>query len=388
MDFEGLAKASKALAGASAITRSEEFRRVSNLGDAIARSMRASSMLVDATALARSREVKGLSNLGTVFGRSVEASKALAGASAITRSEEFRRVSNLGDAIARSMRASSMLVDATALARSREVKGLSNLGTVFGRSVEASKALASASVIARSEEFRRVSNLGDAIARSMRASSMLVDATALARSREVKGLSNLGTVFGRSVEASKALASASVIARSQEFWREYRVGVTPLPGSSRRAETFKEKGIAGKIADGEIIFRRSDIFIEAIPKADQILANAGRLAAANEIREALHDISRKPKPDLTGAIQHAMCALECTAREVTGERSLTLGQLIPYLHLTPPLDAAVRKLWGYASEHARHIREGRSVIKDEAEFVVAVTSSLCVLLAARIRADD
>ena len=101
------------------------------------------------------------------------------------------------------------------------------------------------------------------------------------------------------------------------------------------------------------------------------------------MREALRDISRRPQPDVTGAIQHAMAALEATAREVTGQRNLTLGQLISMLDLTAPLDQAVHKLWGYASEYGRHIREQQDVDLADAELIVTIAGSLCAFLVQR-----
>ena len=109
---------------------------------------------------------------------------------------------------------------------------------------------------------------------------------------------------------------------------------------------FLEKGIGWQMTDGEIVYRGSDTFAETTRQADEVLADTGHPAAANEIREALLGISRRPKLDVTGAIQHAMAALECTAREVTGKRNLTLGRLIPHLDLDAPLDTAVDKLLG------------------------------------------
>lgn len=150
-------------------------------------------------------------------------------------------------------------------------------------------------------------------------------------------------------------------------------------------DVFLEKGIGWQMTDGEVVYRGSETFAETTRQADEVLAETGHPAAANEIREALHDISRRPEPDVTGAIQHAMSALECTAREVTGKRNLTLGRLVSHLDLTPPLDAAVEKLWGYASERARHIREDQSVTSEEAELVVTLACSLCTFLAARWR---
>ena len=88
---------------------------------------------------------------------------------------------------------------------------------------------------------------------------------------------------------------------------------------------------------------------------------------------------------MTGAIQHAIAALECTARDVTGEPNLTLGRLVPRLGLAPPLDSAVEKLWGYASDRARHIREGQAVTTEEAELVVSVACAVCSFLSRRDR---
>ena len=69
------------------------------------------------------------------------------------------------------------------------------------------------------------------------------------------------------------------------------------------------------------------------------------------------------------AIQHAMAALECVAREVTGGLKSTLGRIIndnPEL-LPAPLDQTIESAWGYASDRARHIREGSVPSYEEAD---------------------
>lgn len=151
----------------------------------------------------------------------------------------------------------------------------------------------------------------------------------------------------------------------------------------RLNQYFVENGIGWQMTDGEIIYRGSEAFGETTREASEILAQSGHSAAANEIHEALRDISRRPKPDVTGAIQHAIAALESTARDVTGEANLTLGRLVPQLGLTRPLDTAIEKLWGYASDRARHIREGQSVATEEAELVVSVACAVCSFLSRR-----
>jgi len=144
---------------------------------------------------------------------------------------------------------------------------------------------------------------------------------------------------------------------------------------------FLEKGIGWELRDGQITHRGSEAFARSTHEVPDRLDESGFQRAANEVREALGDISRRPEPDVTGAIQHAMAALEATAREVTSQPQPTLGKLVPLLGLPAPLDQAVHKLWGYASDRGRHIREQQVVNHAEAELVVTVAGSLCAFLA-------
>jgi hypothetical protein len=152
-------------------------------------------------------------------------------------------------------------------------------------------------------------------------------------------------------------------------------------------EYFLEAGVGWRMVNGLLESRGPEAFAAAVDVARDTLAQAGLPTARQEIHEALRDLSRRPEPDLTGAIQHAMVALECTAREATGEERATLGEVLKrYPDLLPkPLDEAVAKLWGYASETARHLREGRTPRRPEAELIVGVASSSCTYLAAKIR---
>ena len=128
--------------------------------------------------------------------------------------------------------------------------------------------------------------------------------------------------------------------------------------------------------------------IESDPEAAITAANAAKAAlsstdrtqAAREMAEAIGDISRRPDPDVTGAVHHAMAALEATARDVTGQKNPTLGQLVERLELKPPLDAALQKLWGYASNEARHGREDSALSATEAKLIVGVSGAVCSYL--------
>ncbi len=118
--------------------------------------------------------------------------------------------------------------------------------------------------------------------------------------------------------------------------------------------------------------------------------SAGLPTVRQEVHEALRDLSRRPQPDLTGAVQHAMAALECTAREAAGDPRATLGEILKrYPGVLPkPLDDSIVGMWGYASDMARHIREGRTPSQSEAELVVGVSAAACTYLATRLRGED
>jgi hypothetical protein len=172
---------------------------------------------------------------------------------------------------------------------------------------------------------------------------------------------------------------------AEEFYDELR----KFPGWAEKYRSklnrfFVEQGIGWQLdEDGKITYRGSEAFAAATSEASNVLRETGRNNAANEIHEALRDISRRPNPDVTGAIQHAIAALESTARDVTGLPKPTLGQLVQRLDLPKPLDGAVEKLWGFASERARHMREGDKVDDAEAQLTVIVACALCTFLAKR-----
>lgn len=147
-------------------------------------------------------------------------------------------------------------------------------------------------------------------------------------------------------------------------------------------QLFQENGVGWEMKDGVLVVRGSKAFSMATGHATEVMARSGAPTAANEIHEALRDISRRPKADRTGAVQHAMAALECVAREVDGSND-TLGKIIKRLGLPAPMDDALHKLWGFASEQGRHIQEGREPTFEEAELVVTVASSVSVYLLRR-----
>jgi len=155
-------------------------------------------------------------------------------------------------------------------------------------------------------------------------------------------------------------------------------------------ELFRREGIGWQLREGYLEVRVPEVFETTVSTAREELTAAGRKTAAEEIHEALRDLSRRPAPDLTGAVQHAMGALECVARDVIGDPRATLGDIVkrnPGL-IPAPLDQAVSKAWGYASDQARHIREGERPGADEAELLVGVAASVATYLSRKQRTRE
>jgi AbiJ N-terminal domain 4 len=147
-------------------------------------------------------------------------------------------------------------------------------------------------------------------------------------------------------------------------------------------ELCSEKGIGWHFQNGHIV-RRGAETEEKISKLllDQLNKEIYP-TAKNELEEAFIDISRKPTADITGSIRHAVAALECVARRVTGLEKCTLGEIIKkHRTLFPkPLDEVVEKIWGYTSEKARHIKEGSAPSFQEAVLIIGLSSSLIAFL--------
>lgn len=175
-----------------------------------------------------------------------------------------------------------------------------------------------------------------------------------------------------------------------EWYRVYDV-IEAIAGATQEADKFEpelnayfvENGIGWKLVNGKVEVRGAEVFERSVNLAASVLQVSGLSTARNELHEALGDLSRRPTPDVTGAIQHSMAALECVARAACGDEKATLGEIMKrYRDLIPkPLDEAVSKIWGFASENARHIAEGREPSFEEAELVVGMVAGVATYLA-------
>lgn len=151
-------------------------------------------------------------------------------------------------------------------------------------------------------------------------------------------------------------------------------------------EYFITNGIGWKIVNGQIETRGDEVFETAVKTVVSVLETAKLETAKTEIKEALIDLSRRPTPDITGAIQHSLACLECVAREATGDKKATLGELIKkHPNIVPkPLDIAIEKIWGFTSEQGRHLREGQAPEYLEAELVVELSAAISTYLGKKL----
>jgi len=153
---------------------------------------------------------------------------------------------------------------------------------------------------------------------------------------------------------------------------------------------FVEEGIGWQLADGQIITRGTEAFEAVVKDSTAALEATDRPTAAKHLHEALQDLSRRPEPDLPGAIYHSMGALECVARDLATDAKATLGEILkrhPGL-LPKPLDTALSQVWGYASNEARHVEEGREPSREEAELVVGLSAAIAGYLARKQNNDS
>jgi hypothetical protein len=142
-------------------------------------------------------------------------------------------------------------------------------------------------------------------------------------------------------------------------------------------DAFVGTGAGWQLKAGEGIVIRGDAeFEDAVQQARDSLGNAGFSVAQNELREALRDISRRPEPDLTGAIHHSLGALEAAARYVNGSEK-GFGDIVDQIGIPKPLDIALSKMWGYSSNFGRHVSPTNVPSLNDATLVVHLASAFC-----------
>lgn len=149
---------------------------------------------------------------------------------------------------------------------------------------------------------------------------------------------------------------------------------------------FKMNGIGWKLENGKIVFRGDEFFETNLKTVEIALEKIRANTTKQEIREAIRDLSRKPHPDVTGAIQHARASLECLCRDFVNS-SETLGSIInnnPRLFPHEDIKHIAKKFWTYSSNFGSHLQEGQEPSFEEAELLVGLSASLTTYLARKI----
>jgi hypothetical protein len=174
----------------------------------------------------------------------------------------------------------------------------------------------------------------------------------------------------------RALSKSGELSGYEDNLEQLKVFTAKLNSALRR------KGVGWQLNDGKVEVRGPEIFEKFVHQAIKLAATSGRAVARQELLEALRDLSRRPEPEITGAIQHAMAALECIAKHVTGDSKSTLGEWVKKnaAFFPQPVGTAIEKLWGYSSQFGRHVREGDPADFDEAEMVVGLAGALSVYI--------
>jgi hypothetical protein len=148
-------------------------------------------------------------------------------------------------------------------------------------------------------------------------------------------------------------------------------------------ELFRDENICYRMdTAGDITYKGSEAFESIAATAELVLHATNKLTAEAEIHKALENLSKRPVPDLTGAVQHAMAALECVATDVCGDKGETLGQVVKKHpdRFPPPIGQAVSMLYGFASDKGRHLTEGGEPDLKEVELVVGIAATVATYL--------
>jgi len=147
-------------------------------------------------------------------------------------------------------------------------------------------------------------------------------------------------------------------------------------------EYMLEKGIGWKIKGCKIIARAPEAIERTVTHTLKQLRGASKTTASSELHKAYADLSKRPEPDITGAVQHALASLECVAKDISGKAHMTLGKIVDtHPELFPgALGKVVGGIWGYASQNGRHLTEGREPEMKDAFLMVGLAASLSTYL--------
>jgi len=162
---------------------------------------------------------------------------------------------------------------------------------------------------------------------------------------------------------------------------EDRRGYDAVEGFAARVNGIFEDCGAGwqLVANEGVVLRGEADFENVLDDASTSLSEAAFDVAKRELREALADLSRRPEPDLTGAIHHALGALESTMRYIDGSEK-DFNTLASKVGLPRPLDESLKKVWGFSSTFGRHVSPTNIPSENDARLIVHLSAAYCEFL--------
>ncbi len=89
-----------------------------------------------------------------------------------------------------------------------------------------------------------------------------------------------------------------------------------------------ELGLGWQMKHGRVEAREEAPIEALLQESDAALAAAKLTTAKEHLDQAQKNLSRRPKPDLSGCVHHSVAALEAVARERSGDVQATFGQVI------------------------------------------------------------
>ncbi len=180
------------------------------------------------------------------------------------------------------------------------------------------------------------------------------------------------------MEAAQARLAGADIAKKGEAGAKFESAMNAV---------MVEEGIGWQLRNGQVESREPAAVEQVMQAAEEALDEASLENALRELRLARQSLSARPIADLTGAVVHISSALESTARRY-GATKDTLGTLFEThfqrLGIRPPMHVALSKMYGFASELARHGADAPSDLsREEVDLVIGVYSSVLTFLVAR-----
>lgn len=142
---------------------------------------------------------------------------------------------------------------------------------------------------------------------------------------------------------------------------------------------FLKEGIGWKLEEGKVLYRGEPSFESITYEVVHQLSISETEKSANEFKEAFTCLSRKPNPDLSGAIIRAMNGLECLINKIENNNQTLAKLLQEQKHINEPLRTGIEKLYAY-SHQARHLKEQNQFTYQETELLVSVSAAVATYI--------